>query len=580
MMQRLRPLLARHRHCDAGMSMILVIGYGTVLSLMLGLLTDRAIESMSDARRSTDYHAALAAAQAGVDDYVSRLNANNVYWQTVDCTNLAMRRPLGGTCGWGVNTAVGWSPVPGVRDPQGVLCSTVPTPLNCARYHYEADTSSTGTNGSITVVSTGKVRSETRTVRVVVQRKGFGDFLYYSDIESTDPANTYVYDGSPMSSAQAAVNCARYFWGTPARNSSCQDIQFITGDRINGPLHSNDAIMLQGNPVFAGTASTAWPNCAPSSNGKPKPVTSCYRANGTANPTFARSLTYLGMITLPPSNMSLRSQTVAATSVGAPGCLYTGPTRIKFEATGKMRVWSPYTLTGPAACGGNKPANVLVNVPANNVIYVQNLPATQTSPTASTFCSVKTLLALTTTSNPDNSVAKYSCRDGNAFVSGPLTGRVTIGADNNIYITDNLTYAGGHNGNDSLGLVANNSVLVWNPMSCNSCDTISELRAATNLYPTRPKSLKVEAAMLSLQHSFGVELYNMGAPLDNLQEYGSISQKYRGAVGTTGSGWRTGYLKDYNYDTRLRYAPPPFYLNPVQTAFGQATFAEIPALFS
>lgn len=576
----------RCSHDDRGMALIMVMGYAVALITAIGLLTGTAINSSKSARRDTDYLAALSAAQAGVDDYVSRLNANNIYWLNVDCTNTAMRRPMGGTCGWNTTTTVGWVPLPGVKDPTGVSCSTTPMPINCTSYHYDVDTTSTATTGSITVTSSGKARNTVRSVRVVVQKKGFGDFLYYSDIESTDPANTYVYDGSPMTSTQAGTVCARHYWDSPARSSSCQDIQFISGDRINGPLHSNDAILMSGNPVFAGTASTAWPNCAPNSNGTLKPVSSCYRATGSPspNPSFSRGLTYVGMITLPPTNNSLKAQTVAATAVGSPGCLYTGPTRVKFEAGGKMRVWSPYTLSNTAACGGAKPAGATqLNVPTNNVIYVQNLPSTQTSPTAGAACSVKTLLGISTAGNTDNSVAKYSCRDGNLFTAGSLSGRLTMGADNNVYILDNLTYANGHNGNDALGLVANNSVLIWHPMQCTSCDTTSELIAATDLYPTRPKTIVVEAAMLSLQHSFGVELYNMGAPLTNLTVFGSISQKYRGAVGTTGtiSGtpYRTGYLKDYNYDTRLRYAPPPFYLNPVQTAFGQATFAEIKAAY-
>jgi hypothetical protein len=45
---------------------------------------------------------------------------------------------------------------------------------------------------------------------------------------------------------------------------------------------------------------------------------------------------------------------------------------------------------------------------------------------------------------------------------------------------------------------------------------------------------------------------------------GAISQKFRGAVGTTGG---TGYLKDYNYDDRLRYQEPPNFLDPVQSAW-------------
>ena len=45
---------------------------------------------------------------------------------------------------------------------------------------------------------------------------------------------------------------------------------------------------------------------------------------------------------------------------------------------------------------------------------------------------------------------------------------------------------------------------------------------------------------------------------------GAIAQKFRGAVGTTGG---TGYIKDYNYDDRLRYQEPPHFFDPVQSAW-------------
>ena len=47
---------------------------------------------------------------------------------------------------------------------------------------------------------------------------------------------------------------------------------------------------------------------------------------------------------------------------------------------------------------------------------------------------------------------------------------------------------------------------------------------------------------------------------------GAISQKFRGAVGTFG-GDGTGYIKDYNYDDRLRYISPPHFLDPVESAW-------------
>ena len=80
----------------------------------------------------------------------------------------------------------------------------------------------------------------------------------------------------------------------------------------------------------------------------------------------------------------------------------------------------------------------------------------------------------------------------------------------------------------------------------------------------------VQAAILSLRHSFLVQSYEYGAPLDGggtgqkLNVTGSISQKFRGPVGTAGVPG-TGYKKGYAYDKRLLAIPPPFFLQPKTT---------------
>ena len=71
--------------------------------------------------------------------------------------------------------------------------------------------------------------------------------------------------------------------------------------------------------------------------------------------------------------------------------------------------------------------------------------------------------------------------------------------------------------------------------------------------------------MLAIQHSFIVDHYDCGIQLGDLIINGAIAQKFRGAVGTTGG---TGYLKAYNYDQRLSYFSPPFFLEPVEASWG------------
>jgi hypothetical protein len=77
-------------------------------------------------------------------------------------------------------------------------------------------------------------------------------------------------------------------------------------------------------------------------------------------------------------------------------------------------------------------------------------------------------------------------------------------------------------------------------------------------------SVRIDAAILSLQHSFTVDNHDCGAKLGNLTVNGAIAQKYRGPVGTTGG---TGFIKDYNYDDRLRYRSPPYFLEPIAASW-------------
>lgn len=569
---------------DEGIAIILVVSVAFIVTLLMTTLMSYTIFSVKNARHEQDYQSSLSAAQAGIDDYVSRLNANNVYWQSTDCTNLATQRPMTGpspVCGWGSSTPVGWVPIAGATTPSGVSCSTTPLPTACTVYHYDVDPTGTLSTGTISVTSTGKSKGVTRSVKVSVRRQGFGDFLYYTDFETADPSNPFVFPNGGSST------CSRHYWDSPGRNSSCVDINFVTGDVINGPLHSNDAILMSGSPIFNGPVTTAYPNCSSA-----PPTSKCYRPNGSASPTFAKGISYVPVLPMPPSNTTLLTQTVSATAVApGPGCAYTGPTRIHFNSNGTMDVWSPYTKTVNSGCGVAPftSASQRLAVPNNNVIYVAGVPSGQPTPAAGD-CPAGAIGGYPQAGDVNYDYSEYDCRAGTAFVDGALSGRVTIGSQASIIVVGDLTYANGHGGADSLGLIASNSVEVYHPVSCSKYQTDNKgkfvldgdgNKICTGTFsnmnvPSRSSSAFnnpiIEAAILSLQHSFGVQQYSRGAQLGTLNVFGSIAQLYRGIVGQSGG---SGYLKSYVYDTRLKFAPPPFYLNPVQAKYIAAVYAEI-----
>jgi hypothetical protein len=135
---------------------------------------------------------------------------------------------------------------------------------------------------------------------------------------------------------------------------------------------------------------------------------------------------------------------------------------------------------------------------------------------------------------------------------------VTIAADNDVIVNGDIT----RSGDVLVGLIANNFVRIYHPVTRSSGDGST----CTNATGTMT-NVTVEAAILALQHSFIVDNYYCGARLNTLTVNGAIAQRFRGPVGTGGSGGGTGYTKSYNYDDRLRYREPPSFLDPVQVSW-------------
>lgn len=570
---------------DRGSALLLVIACLSALALFATVALGSAVNALKAADRSSEWNQALSAAEAGVADYLAHLNRDDHYWQDVDCTNAALRGPLvqqPNTCGWGSSSTPGWRSVPGDA---------------ASTFHYDVDSSTTYSTGTIRLVSTGRVGAVTRSIEVRLRRGGFGEFLYYTVYETIDPADENAFG---VSNAYAQDVCSRYNWPSlpyvqRRLSSYCYLINFITGDVINGPMHTNDAFQVQGSPRFQGTTTTSNPGCRSSESGA-APVSACYLNGGSANPVFERGIAYRAEIELPTSIGDLKKYVTPSETLD-PGCLYTGPTRIKFFTSGgtaKMTVWSKYSKgTLNSGCGstgtgvgqlGSTAGQTLV-VPQDKLIYIQDVPSGQSSSDPSTS-SCKTTdgigdglpLAATGGSYPNYDLnlnfADSNCRYGTVYVEGTLKGRSSIAADNNIVVTNNLLYSGGRNGTDALGLIAKNSVKVYHPVKCTGKNYLGSCNAWANLSGTLT-NIEINAAILTLQHSFAVQMYYKGAKLGTLKIFGSIAQRFRGPVGTSGGSGGTGYLKNYNYDTRLRYAPPPFFLDPVRSGWGQKTFGEL-----
>jgi hypothetical protein len=543
-------LRRRHGDADEGIAMIMVMAAISVMSLLLAAAFAYAQAVEPQARQNQDWNAALAAAQAGVDDYVAKLNTNDSYWQSVDCSNIAMRGPNAGTnsCGWNSGTAPGWQNV-SASDP------------NAGKFHYDVDSSVIFSQGAVRLTSTGKVRGVSRTIQVLVSRGGSTDFLYYTDFESADPANTNAYpSGAPNDDCgKSGPTQAKYWWNGRTSGDGCVEITFVSGDVLDGKVHFNDTPLMSGTPTFLQGFETAAPACS----NTPYNVANCRRGSGTPNLNGTKAA-YSATLQLPDN---------ANNFTAYPGCQYTGDTRIKFNNNGTMTVWSTRsagtsTGTGCGTFSGSSP--VTVPVPDNQVIYVKNW----TSQSKCTAGQVGDGWPLTGDLNMD--VPTFYCGNGNVYVEGTVKGRVTIAAQNNIIVTGDLLIDGVPAGSTPagtsvVGLVAANSVVVAHPVKCTTWSG-STCTVADNIQSTTDRS--IYASIQTLQHSFWVQWYDDGAKLGTLSVYGSIAQKWRGIVGTGGS-TGTGYLKNYRYDSRLRFQSPPYFPQWVNAVWAGKTTGEI-----
>jgi Tfp pilus assembly protein PilX len=570
------------KDAEDGVVLVTVLLLTMIMLIIVAGTMAYAVGSQQISRRDQDWNAALSAAEAGLDDYLFRLNENDQYY-----LYSATTAPPDGNQAF--NT---WVSVPD-SGATSVTC-TASANSNIPCFRYKTDVTSLVSQGAIIVTSTGRSRGVTRSIQATLRRKAFIDYLYFTDYETKDPA---AYDNNDdYTPAEAQTYCAmRYYEGRDIAGrvdyagdtdtNNCTDISFITGDTVNGPLHSNDAIRICGDPAFNGNVTTSW---NPASGNK------WVDGGGScgSGPAFSRpgDPKYADPLTMPPNNVAIKAD--ADEALGGTGCLYTGPTAITLNSNGTMTVVSPGTLSNSSSSVSPKPACLGANqpLPASGVIYVQNVPSTTTNPNYTAACRTSTQLEGTATVNHPLGYPQkydptvYGCKNGDVFLKGTLQGRLTIAADNNIDIISSVIYSTGTGGNDLLGLVANNYVEIYHPIDDDGSSAPSSDRDgnSTNGYynldlpgtSTAFHTPTIQAALLSVQHSFRVQNYKYGDNnLGSITINGAIAQKYRGIVGTFG-GSPTGYTKNYNYDTRLKYQSPPRFLTPLAAAWQIVTWVE------
>jgi hypothetical protein len=179
-----------------------------MLMLFLFVVMTGVLRAASLGRVDQDGKIAMAAAQAGIEDYLSRLNADQDYWRLGDDD---ASNPATGAAG---------------RAIQGTLGAG-------GRYRYEvlSDVDETARTGVVRLLVTGTSSpgagrpGAARSLSVTLKPRTFLDFAYLSDIEVIDPALTGSDPG-----------CANYAYGPSSRlGRTCPTIIWRAGTASTGP---------------------------------------------------------------------------------------------------------------------------------------------------------------------------------------------------------------------------------------------------------------------------------------------------------------------------------------------------------
>lgn len=274
---------------------------------------------------------------------------------------------------------------------------------------------------------------------------------------------------------------------------------WITGMFTYGPVHSNGRLNIWGDPIFEGHVSQV----APTINYWPGVIT---------DPADFRGGLTLGAVPKAVFDSTIVSGISSAAATG--GLLLSGNSAITFNADGTINVTN-------SARGWT---NQNMAVPVNKAIYVQG---------------------------------------GSATVKGTVNGQVTVGSDNDIFISDNLIYN------------SDPDPAHPNPASTDVLALVAQ-RNVTVTVATAPASLLIEAVMVAVTGSFQVDNWWVQGK-GNMLQYGSLINNVCGPTGVFDPGTGTlygGYNQLQYFDPKLETTVPPCF-SAAKDADGRTSYSRV-----
>lgn len=329
-------------------------------------------------------------------------------------------------------------------------------------------------------------------------------------------------------------------------------IYWKTGEVCYGPYHTNNILNISGTPTFYG------------------PVTYSKDVIGVGNNAkkiFRAGYRMVPEIKLPNNNYQLKERALEG------GHYYFGRTRILLDGDRYHVKYFEEITDGHGRKTYQEQEKRNLPLPENGVIYVDG-----------------------------GNDGKFAATSGNLFIAGELSGNLTVGAANDIYIlgydpledqwekkvkqgnktvtkkpdpvpnaaTQGIVYKNtvfrqvksgkevtGYeaDGDDMLGLVANSKIRI-----------LGEGWFDRDKADVAPNNITIHAALFSINEGFGYESYTKYEK-ENIILRGSLVQHTRKPVGQTDWMGKTGYYKDYAHDPRMLTTAPPNFPEPLNTGW-------------
>lgn len=404
---------------------------------------------------------------------------------------------------------------------------------------------------SYKIVSTGFANGQSRTVEIVVKQATFGKYAYFTDRETS---------------------------------SSGTKIWWSSGDKIDGPVHSNNSSDSNFNIDYSGwysnsptrpifldqvTASGTTINYTPS---RPRNESTFQKifANGSKGYTLG-----LQKINLPPST-SAQKEAAWGSSAGFPSS--TG-VYLRSDSNGGIYIQGDASMTMSVDAAGNQILAVKQGSNTTTITFDKTAGTTSAtgpvgsgSPTSVSAYPNGVIFCSGNITSLSGTVADNVVSNGKITRASSWTIATDTNASKDITITGDIVYKTRPDKtksfSDPVNLAAGTLGLVGQDIK------IADTGYPYYSHPNREIDAVMLAGSSTVDGSISVNNYSYGSA-GTLKVIGGLIQSTRGIVGQLSNGVIShGYAKDYTYDPRLATSPPPFY--PTTGSYDRLSWRVVP----